>query len=283
MSQDDEHNSDPEMLIDDIILASLGPPPPPPRAEKFRNCLHDCCHDIICRGKTAKQLYATIYIILSIIPIITTILHTILTQQSVCDEPNGESTGLLILTLTIFIFTLFLIFKSNGNYKNLRSPIPAVITFILYIIQFVLTIHIFHSYPSICNDSVIVHITYYLLLSCIMISSIILLTFIIVVSCKINSEANGYGRNAEVLVLIAAVVCQFGVVLVPSTLQMILINIAKCGNDEDVSILETVLLPIMTLVGCVFGIIVIYTKDSILFGIVCLILFSVIPLYCILV
>ena len=106
-----------------------------------------------------------------------------------------------------------------------------------------------------------------------MIYSIVFLTFIIVVSCKINSAANGIGRSAEVFVLIAAVVCQFGVVLVPSTLQMILINIAKCDNNEDMSIMETVLLPIMTLTGCVFGVIVIYTKDSILFGVVCLILF----------
>ena len=279
MAEDDEHKSDSEMLIDDFI-----PEPqyelsatPPPRLEGFRNCLHEFCHDKICNQKTIKELYAIIYIILSTIPIITAILQTLITTQTpiICNEPNGESIGLLLLTLTIFVFTLYLILKSSGNYKNLKLPIAAIITFImLYVIQFGLYVHIFNAHQIYCDDTYnLSHISYYLLLCCIMIYSVVFLTFLVICSCWINSEANGYGRSGEVYTLIAAVICQFGVVCIPSSLQFILINKADCDDNGDISILETVLLPIMSMAGCIFGVIVIYTKDGILFGIVCLILF----------
>lgn len=285
MAELEEHKSDSEMLIDDTISEHEAlyerTPSPPPRLEGLRHCLNEYCYNKICNEETSKQLYATIYILLSTIPIITAVIQTIITTQTpiICNEPNGESLGLLLLTLTIFIFTLYLIVNYNGNYngnKSLKLPIAASITFIiLYILQFGLIIHIFNSHQNVCNDMyTLSHISYYLLLCCIMIYSVIFLTFMVIFSCWINSKAsNGYGRSGEIYVLIAAVICQFGVVCIPSSLQMMLITTAHCDDNGDISILETVLLPIMTMATCIFGIFVIYTKESVLFGVVCLLLF----------
>eukprot|EP01084_Bolivina_argentea_P303996 524952_1 len=219
-----------------------------------------CCHE-------AKHMITILLLFISIIPIVSSTLQLILIFKSICSNNTPETIILSSITLILFSLSLLLINKTNGKFSNISnksfiSTLTLLFIIILYLFQYSLIIHTFKYYINYCSTHLLItNISYYLLLSWIMIYSAIFISLMIGISCKINKSSSEWGNKGELLVLICALFCQLGIVLIPSILQIILIKIANCNGSELISLLETICLPIVTFVGTILGIVMITTKD----------------------
>eukprot|EP01083_Nonionella_stella_P027445 75568_1 len=217
-----------------------------------------------------KCFIFVVFVLLSIIPICASILLMILIEQHQCTTSDSiESITLLSATLILFISFLFATYKNNKHIKKWIRVICYSLFLILYLIQWCIIIDILQFHPIACvAGSWRSDLLHYLLLSWIVLYGAVLFTMLIAICCKINaaSTTNGFGS----FILICAVFCQLGVVLIPSSIQFVLVEVVECTGPYVITMLETVLLPILTFIGSVVALAMMATRDNVLFTLLCL-------------